>query len=63
MIDNDSKQITEYGKSMYGGWYANFFDKMKCEHTGTRAKTLTELCSKIGVSRTALTRDVVRVDN
>ena len=67
MIGQDSKgrllEISGYGKSMYGGWYANYRVINSNEISGIGAKTLKEICSELHVSRTALTRDVVRYDN
>lgn len=61
MIVINNKEITSYGKSMYGGWYANYYED--CVATGTRSRTLAELCEKLCISRTALVRDVQRIDN
>lgn len=63
MIEVGTKQITDYGKSMYGGWYANWFDHETGKLGGEHEKTLRDLCAKLKVSRTALQRDVVRIDN
>lgn len=75
-------EITSYGKSMYGGWYANFiyitgdlennqnwrnnYEELRQQasvYDGVRRDTLTELCNWLGVSKTALRRDVQRWDN
>lgn len=40
-------EITSWGKSMYGGWYANFYKDG--EYTGTHANTKKELQQKCGV--------------
>jgi hypothetical protein len=53
----------EWGKSMYGGWYANYFDNNTGRHDGEHADKLVELCNKIGLSANALRRDVRRIDN
>ena len=63
MIEIGTKQIRDWGKSMYGGYYANWFDHETREHGGEHAKTQKELCAKLHVSMTALHRDVVRIDN
>lgn len=63
MIKVNNKTITEYGKSMYGGWYANYFDESKGEYNGISENTLHELCAKLQVSATALRNDVTRYDN
>ena len=62
---NKEITITSYGKSMYGGWYANYrYENSEGVHyDGFHANTLRELCAQMGLSRTALTRDVVRYDN
>lgn len=36
----------DYGKSMYGGWYANFYTNGWC---GIGAKTKTELTNQLNV--------------
>jgi hypothetical protein len=56
-------EVTDFGKSMYGGWYLNFYDPTYDKYDGIRRDTLRELCAWLGVSRTALTRDVRRLDN
>ena len=56
-------EVTEYGKSMYGGWYINFYVPATNDFNGIRRDTLREICAWLGVSRTALTRDVRRWDN
>jgi len=63
MIESGTKLITDYGKSMYGGWYANWFDRETGKRGGDNERTLRDLCAKLHVSRTALQRDVVRIDN
>lgn len=68
MIRLNNYDIMDYGKSMYGGWYANIFRYTnKAEYTGEYegigANTLRELCAKLKVSRTVLSRDVRRIDN
>ncbi len=67
MIAQDSKgrllEVTEYGKSMYGGWYANFREVNTSNISGIGARTLQEICNELHVSKTALRRDVVRYDN
>lgn len=57
--------ITCFGKSMYGGWYANYrYEDAKGVHyDGFGAKTLKELCAVAELSRTAMERDVPRFDN
>lgn len=58
--------VTSYGKSMYGGWYANFTyvsEPYEGIMDGIRRPTLKELCAALHISRTALTRDVQRWDN
>lgn len=54
-------KITEYGKSMYGGWYANYI-KEDGNYDGEHARTLTELCKKLNVT-TADIRKARRLDN
>jgi hypothetical protein len=63
---NKEITITCFGKSMYGGWYANYRyeDKNgKWEFDGFHANTLRELCAQAELSRTAMERDVPRFDN
>ena len=58
--------ITSFGKSMYGGWYANFTyvsEPYTGTYDGIRRRTLTELCNQLHISKTALKRDVPRLDN
>ena len=65
-INNVTINVTDYGKSMYGGWYANFNyvnDEYKGIYDGIRRPTLTELCNALHVSKTAMRRDVRRWDN
>lgn len=54
------RKVTDYGKSMYGGWYANYIEDGK--HDGEHADTLKELCAKLGITRKELTT-VTRYDN
>ena len=63
---NKKITITCFGKSMYGGWYANYrYDDNngKWEFDGFHANTLRELCAQAELSRTAMERDVPRFDN
>lgn len=65
-INKETVQITSYGKSMFGGWYANlrYIDRPVADSfEGVRERTLTELCNKLHISKTALKRDVARFDN
>ena len=66
-IKNVTIEITQYGKSMYGGWYANFRYVAPAEYEnkmdGIRRDTLKEICAQLHVSKTALRRDVYRLDN
>ena len=64
MKDDKRMVVTDYGKSMYGGWYANYHweDAESIHFDGFHDKTLRGLCAQIGVSRTALQRDVRRWD-
>ena len=57
--------VDSYGKSMYGGWYANFHYPYNGEmhYDGIRRDKLLDLCAELHVSRTALQRDVTRIDN
>lgn len=50
-------ELTAWGKSMYGGWYANFW--LNGEHTGIHEYTRADLCrhlSRYGIHPTAETR-------
>ena len=66
-LNNGTIDITvdSYGKSMYGGWYANFHYPYNDEvhFDGIRRDKLSDLCAELHVSRTALQRDVQRFDN
>ena len=66
-LNNGTIDITvdSYGKSMYGGWYANFHYPYNGEihYDGIRRDKLSDLCTELHVSRTALQRDVTRFDN
>ena len=57
--------VDSYGKSMYGAWYANFHYPYNGEihYDGIRRDKLSDLCVELHVSRTALQRDVTRIDN
>ena len=47
MLRNSKNQdVMEWGKSMYGGWYANYFDNNTGRHDGEHADKLVELCNK-----------------
>lgn len=52
--------ITDYGKSMYGGWYANYTENG--EYKGVHADTIKGLCVALGVTRKELT-SARRYDN
>ena len=60
---NHAIEVTDFGKSMYGGWYINFYDPTYQKYDGIRRNTLREICAWLGVSKTALSRDVRRWDN
>ena len=62
---NVDVEVYQYGKSMYGGWYANFryIYNNELVYDGIRRKTLYELSSALHSSNTALKRDVTRFDN
>ena len=65
-LNNATVEITNYGKSMYGGWYANFRyvgGEYDGRFDGIRRDTLEELCNQLHISKTALRRDVCRRDN
>lgn len=65
-LNNVTIEISAYGKSMYGGWYANFQyigGEYDGKYDGVRRDTLTELCNQLHISKTALKRDVQRWDN
>lgn len=57
------KIILDYGKSMYGGWYANYINTVSGKHTGDHKDTLKELCKALGTDRITLLRNVTRRDN
>lgn len=57
-IKNDV-QLLDYGKSMYGGWYLNYFDG---EFKGIRKNTLTELAQHFGIT-VMLIKQLNRRDN
>lgn len=66
-INNVTLEVYQYGKSMYGGWYANFRYIAPVEYEGKvdgiRRNTLSELCAQLHISKTAIRRDVYRLDN
>lgn len=52
-IKNVTLKITAYGKSMYGGWYANFeyLDGVyQGQFDGIRRDTLQEVCNQLHIS-------------
>lgn len=65
-INKVTIEIRSWGRSMYGGYYADFkyvggaYDG---RYDGIRRDTIRELCAQLHISRTALNRDVMRVDN
>ncbi len=62
MLQVNGKTITDYGKSMYGGWYANYRDEQG-NWNGYHASTLTVLAEQIGTTRKVLMAEVSRFDN
>lgn len=54
-------KITEYGKSMYGGWYANYI-REDGNYDGEHAKTLAELSEKLNITTTEI-KKARRFDN
>lgn len=63
MLSLGTKTIHDYGKSMYGGWYANWFDSENGNYDGCRVNTLKELCEKLQINRNELIKNVRRFDN
>lgn len=61
-FNNRNEEVLDWGKSMYGGWYANIRTPQG-EYTGVRENKLTNLAVKVGLSVTVLRRDVHRLDN
>lgn len=41
--------VVEYGKSMYGGWFANWFDYTRGERVGVHAETKKELARELNL--------------
>ena len=54
------RKVTDYGKSMYGGWYANYTENG--EYKGAHADTIKNLCEALGITRKELA-NVRRYDN
>lgn len=54
-------KITEYGQSMYGGWYANYITA-DGNYSGEHGRTLHELCEKLNTT-VAEIRKARRYDN
>jgi hypothetical protein len=52
-------KILDYGKSMYGGWYINFFDG---KYKGIHGKTLSEVCDKLKINKSDV-KKACRRDN
>ena len=71
MITKTSKngkeiKIYSWGKSMYGGWYANFIyaeGTPEFDYMGVRRDTLDELCKALDVTKAKLNACVARIDN
>ncbi len=53
-------KVLDYGKSMYGGYYINYFKDG--EYKGIGGKTLKECCEKLGIKKADL-KGVTRYDN
>jgi hypothetical protein len=63
LTNGNNINILHYGESMYGGWYLDYFNNTKGCYEAIGGKTLRELCAKACISRTALQRDVQKLDN
>jgi hypothetical protein len=63
LTNGNNINILHYGESMYGGWYLDYFNNTKGCYEAIGGKTLRELCAKACISRTALQKDVQRLDN
>lgn len=55
-------EITSWGKSMYGGWYVNYFDNADGDYHGERFSTLTEIILTMDLFKKDLP-DYKRFDN
>ncbi len=55
-----AKQATEWGKSMYGGYYINYFDNGR--YTGEHFEKLKDLKSWC-IDNNITFKDVPRIDN
>lgn len=53
--------IYDYGKSMYGGWYASL--RVNNELVGLHTKTLEELCELVKEYGLEITETTFRYDN
>ena len=68
-IKRDDKKVvlTQWGKSMYGGWYINFRveeqDGQISKYDGFHGRTLAEVCEQAGVTQQRLKAFVNRWDN
>ena len=67
MIAQNSKgrllEVSSYGKSMYGGWYADYREINSGVISGVRFNTLKEVCEYLNCSKTELISQVMRFDN
>jgi hypothetical protein len=52
-------EILNYGLSMYGGYYINYFNG---KYNGVHGRTLKEACEKLGITKAEL-KGVTRKDN
>ena len=55
-------EITSWGKSMYGGWYVNYFDNTDGDYYGERFSTLPEIILPMDLSKKDLP-DYKKFDN
>ncbi len=55
-------KITDYGLSMYGGWYINYYDE-NGNWKGVHGRTLTEAAGKIEMTRYEVMKQGCRYDN
>lgn len=65
---NDKKMVlTSWGKSMYGGWYCNYYiedsNGNTVKYDGFGGKTIADICQQAGTSRSELQHNVTRWDN
>ncbi len=60
---NGKLELRSFGKSMYGGWYLDYYDFNLEKMDGIKRNTLRELCEWAGVDKSTMIKRVKRWDN